>query len=199
MESKNPPSPSSQSSILQPGTSAPEFSLNTTPDQIVTLKDFRGSPLILAFYPADFSPVCGDEMALYNEILPEFKRHNAEILGISVDGPWCHLAFSKDRNLHFPLLSDFEPKGEIARKYGAYNNKNGICERALFVVDKDGIIRWSYLSPIGVNPGAEGVLKALESIDSSQSKTEEGLDPKQVVLDQNTVGRESKVLGAGGK
>src|SRR6187200_1521275 len=153
MESKNPPSPSSQSSILQPGTSAPEFSLNTTPDQIVTLKDFRGSPLILAFYPADFSPVCGDEMALYNEILPEFKRHNAEILGISVDGPWCHLAFSKDRNLHFPLLSDFEPKGEIARKYGAYNNKNGICERALFVVDKDGIIRWSYLSPIGVNPG----------------------------------------------
>jgi peroxiredoxin len=199
MESKNPPSPSSQSSILQPGTSAPEFSLNTTPDQIVTLKDFRGSPLILAFYPADFSPVCGDEMALYNEILPEFKRHNAEILGISVDGPWCHLAFSKDRNLHFPLLSDFEPKGEIARKYGAYNNKNGICERALFVVDKDGIIRWSYLSPIGVNPGAEGVLKALESIDSSQSKTEEGLDPKQVVLDQNTVGRESKVVGAGGK
>ena len=199
MESKNPPSPSSQSSILQPGTSAPEFSLNTTPDQIVTLKDFRGSPLILAFYPADFSPVCGDEMALYNEILPEFKRHNAEILGISVDGPWCHLAFSKDRNLHFPLLSDFEPKGEIARKYGAYNNKNGICERALFVVDKDGIIRWSYLSPIGVNPGAEGVLKALESIDSSQSKPEEGLDPKQVVLDQNTVGRESKVVGAGGK
>ena len=199
MESKNPPSPSSQSSILQPGTSAPEFSLNTTPDQIVTLKDFRGSPLILAFYPADFSPVCGDEMALYNEILPEFKRHNAEILGISVDGSWCHLAFSKDRNLHFPLLSDFEPKGEIARKYGAYNNKNGICERALFVVDKDGIIRWSYLSPIGVNPGAEGVLKALESIDSSQSKPEEGLESKQVVLDQNTVGRESKVAGAGGK
>ncbi|TVP40729.1 hypothetical protein NARC_60116 [Candidatus Nitrosocosmicus arcticus] len=118
MESKNPPSSSSQSSILQPGTYAPEFSLNTTPDQIVSLKDFRGESLMLAVYPADFLPVCGDDMALCNETLPEFKRHNAEILGISVDGCWCHLAFCKDRNLHFPMLSDFEPKGEIARKHG---------------------------------------------------------------------------------
>ncbi len=100
-------------------------------------------PLILAFYPADFSPVCGDEMSLYNEILPEFQRFGAEILGISVDGVWCHLAFAKARNLHFPLLSDFEPKGEVARNYGVYNKKEGICERALFVINKDGIIHWS--------------------------------------------------------
>jgi peroxiredoxin len=109
-------------------------------------------------------------MNLYNEILPEIQNFGAEIFGISVDGVWCHLAFSKDRNLHFPLLSDFEPKGEVARKYGVYDNQDGICERALFVIDKDGVIRWSYISPIGVNPGAAGILKALEPRDNHQSE-----------------------------
>jgi peroxiredoxin len=165
--------PSPQSSVLQRGNSAPDFTLKTTPDQTVSLKDFRGRPVILAFYPADFSPVCGDEMTLYNEILPEFQRFGAEIVGISVDGVWCHIAFSKDRNLHFPLLSDFEPKGEVARKYGVYRNKDGICERALFVIDKDGIIQWSYVSPMGVNPGAEGLLKALESLSSTSKQFEQ--------------------------
>ena len=144
--------------------------MHSTPDQSVSLSQFRGNPAILAFYPADFSPVCGDEMTLYNEILPEIQNFGAEIFGISVDGVWCHLAFSKDRNLHFPLLSDFEPKGEVARKYGVYDNQDGICERALFVIDKDGVIRWSYVSPVGVNPGAAGILKALESLDNRQSE-----------------------------
>ena len=184
MESRIPPLTPSQSSILQPGTSAPDFTLNATPDQLLSLKDYLGKPFILAFYPADFSPVCGDEMTLYNEILPEFRRYKAEILGISVDGPWCHLAFSKDRNLHFPLLSDFEPKGEVARKYGAYDAKKGICERALFVIDETGIIRWSYLSPIGVNPGAEGILDALETINSSFSKQEQELQSRQRVAEE---------------
>jgi peroxiredoxin len=152
------------SSALKAGTLAPDFDLHTTPDQSVSLSQFRGRPTILAFYPADFSPVCGDEMTLYNEILPEFKHFNAELLGISVDGVWCHLAFSKDRNLHFPLLSDFEPKGKVANEYGVYRKQDGVTERALFVIDENGIIRWSYVSPIGVNPGAEGILKALESI-----------------------------------
>jgi peroxiredoxin len=129
------------------------------------LKDFLGIPVILAFYPADFSPVCGDEMSLYNEILPEFQRFGSEIIGISVDGVWCHLVFAKARNLHFPLLSDFESKGEVARKYGVYNKKEGICERALFVITKEGIIHWRYISPLGINPGAAGILKALESLD----------------------------------
>jgi peroxiredoxin len=151
-------------SALKAGTLAPDFDLHTTPDQTVSLREFRGRPTILAFYPADFSPVCGDQMTLYNEILPEFRQFNAELLGISVDGVWCHLAFSKDRNLHFPLLSDFEPKGKVAKKYGAYRKQDGVTERALFVIDENGIIRWSYVSPIGVNPGAEGILKALESI-----------------------------------
>jgi peroxiredoxin len=107
-----------QSPVLKPGTTAPDFTLHSTPDQSVSLSQFRGKPTILAFYPADFSPVCGDQMTLYNQVLPEFQRFNAELLGISVDGVWCHLAFSKDRNLHFSLLSDYEPKGSVAKKYG---------------------------------------------------------------------------------
>jgi peroxiredoxin len=149
---------------LAAGTPAPDFKLQVTPDQAVSLADFRGKPLILAFYPADWSPVCGDQMALYNEVLPEFRKFGAEILGISVDGVWCHLAFAKDRKLHFPLLADFEPKGGVAQKFGAYDNANGICERALFVLDGDGVIRWSYVSPIAINPGADGILEALEGL-----------------------------------
>lgn len=150
--------------ILQAGTEAPDFTLPVKPDQKLSLHDLRGRPVILAFYPADWSPVCGDQMALYNEILPEFQKYNAELLGISVDGPWCHAAFTKDRNLHFPLLADFEPKGKVARSYGAYRDQDGICERALFVIDKDGKIAWSYCSPVAVNPGADGILDALDDL-----------------------------------
>jgi len=152
------------SAILPPGTAAPEFTLHVTPDQTLSLSELRGRLVILAFYPADWSPVCGDQMALYNEILPEFQKFNAELLGLSVDGVWCHEAFAKDRRLHFPLLADFEPKGEVARKYGAYREKEGVCERALFVIDKNGKITWSYCSPIAVNPGADGILQALEDL-----------------------------------
>jgi peroxiredoxin len=150
--------------ILPPGTPAPDFALNTTPDQVLRLSELRGRPVILAFYPADWSPVCGDQVALYNEILSEFREYGAELLGISVDGVWCHAAFARDRNLHFPLLSDFEPKGSVARLYGAYREADGTSERALFVLDGEGVIRWSFCSPIAVNPGADGILNALESI-----------------------------------
>src|SRR5580693_8434826 len=98
------------SAILQAGAKAPDFSLSVTPDQKVTLSELRGKPVILAFYPADWSPVCGDQMALYNEVLPEFQKFKAEVLGVSVDGVWCHAAFTENRHLHFPLLADFEPK-----------------------------------------------------------------------------------------
>jgi peroxiredoxin len=152
------------SEILTPKTAAPDFRLPVTPDQKLSLSELRGQPVILAFYPADWSPVCGDQMALYNEILTEFKNYNAALLGISVDGVWCHEAFAKDRHLHFPLLADFEPKGEVARKFGVYRGSDGISERALFVIDKQGVIAWSYLSPIGVNPGADGILQALEDL-----------------------------------
>ena len=93
------------------------------------LSDFRGQPVILVFYPADWSPVCGDQMALYNEMLPEFQRFGAELLAISVDGIWCHLAFAKDRKLHFPLLADFEPKGDGGPRYGVYRGDDGTSER----------------------------------------------------------------------
>jgi peroxiredoxin len=117
-------------------------------------------------------------MALYNEVLPEFKKLHAALVGISVDGVWCHVAFAKDRNLHFSLLADFEPKGDVARKYGVYRPHDGFCERALFVLDEDGVVRWSYLSPIGVNPGADGILDALESLDAqatASSSTSSGI------------------------
>src|SRR6476620_351897 len=149
---------------LPPGTLAPEFELRSTPDQTVSLTEFRGQPVILAFYPEDWSPVCSDQMALYQELLPEFQRFDAELLGISVDGVWCHLAFAKDRNLHFPLLADFEPKGEVARTYQVYRAEEGTSERALYVIDTAGIVRWSYVSPVGVNPGADVILHALESL-----------------------------------
>jgi len=153
---------------LQPGTVAPNFELNSTPDQKVDLIHFRGRPVILAFYPADWSPVCGDQLALYNEILPDFNKYAAQLIGISVDGTWCHTAYAQNRQLHFPLLADFEPKGAVARMYGVYDDSVGECERALFVIDKDGIIRWSYVSPAGVNPGADGILRALESLDKKK-------------------------------
>jgi peroxiredoxin len=166
---ENQPTKDRKSSALQPGTQAPDFTLHTTPDQAISLSNFRGQPVIIAFYPADWSPVCGDQMTLYNEVLPEFRRYNAEIMGISVDGVWCHAAFAQSRNLHFPLLSDFEPKGDIARTYGVYRLLDGTSERALFVLDEEGTIRWSYVSPIGVNPGADGILNALEGLKSKET------------------------------
>ena len=134
------------------------------------LSDFRGNPVILAFYPADWSPVCGDQMSLYNEILAEFRRHGAQLLGISVDGVWCHRAFAESRKLHFPLLADFEPKGDVARSFGVYRSDDGTSERALFVLDGDGVVRWSYVSPLGVNPGADGILEALEKLSARKEK-----------------------------
>ncbi|MEA2846089.1 MAG: hypothetical protein QOG78_1370 [Rhodospirillaceae bacterium] len=156
--------------ILTKGTRAPGFTLHVTPDQTLSLDELAGRRVILAFYPADWSPVCGDQMSLYNHVLPEFHRHGAELLGISVDGAWCHQAFAHDRKLHFALLADFEPKGAVARSYGAYRNAEGVAERALFVIDEKGMIAWSYCSPIAVNPGADGILDALEAMPSLEKK-----------------------------
>ena len=149
-----------------PGTEAPDFELRSTPDQKLSLSELGGRPVILVFYPEDWSPVCSDQLALYQELLSEFERFDAQLVGISVDGIWCHLAFARDRRLHFPLLADFEPKGEVSRLYGVYRNDDGTSERALYVIDRDGVIRWSYVSPVGVNPGADGILRALEELPS---------------------------------
>ena len=150
---------------LKPGTLAPDFTLPSTPDQKVSLSEFKGRPVILVFYPADWSPVCGDQLALYSELHEEFAEHDAALIGISVDGIWCHLAFEKDRKYKgITLLSDFEPKGATAKSYGVYREKDGVSERSLFVLDQSGVIRWSFVSPVGVNPGADGILKALEGL-----------------------------------
>lgn len=156
--------PDRPSHALPAGSPAPDFTLHATPDQTLSLSELRGAPVILAFYPADWSPVCGDQMAFYNQILPTFAKAGAQLIGISVDGAWCHEAFAADRKLHFPLLADFEPKGAVAQAYGVYRDHEGTTERALFVIDAAGTIRWSYVSPVGINPGADGILDALDNL-----------------------------------
>jgi peroxiredoxin len=150
--------------LLPAGSAAPDFTLASTPSETVSLRALRGRPVVIAFYPADWSPVCSDQMALYSQILPTFQEYRAEVLGISVDGVWCHQAFAESRRLRFPLLADFEPKGDVARRYGAYDDDHGWTQRALFVVDKDGMIAWSYLSAPEVSPGADGILDALDAL-----------------------------------
>lgn len=157
-------------SALTPGSPAPEFTLARSPDESLSLGDLRGQPVVLAFYPADWSPVCGGQLALYNEILEEFQRFDARLLGISVDGVWCHKAFAEDQNLEFDLLADFEPKGEVARAYGVYREDDGVTERALFVIDGDGVIHWRTVSPIDVDPGADGILAALEGLNARETQ-----------------------------
>jgi peroxiredoxin len=151
-------------SALPAGTPAPDFILHSAPDETVSLHDFRGQPVILAFYTADWSPAGSNELTLYNEMLPAIARLKAELLGISVDGEWSHLAFAQQRQLRFPLLSDFEPKGAVARAYGVYRAHEGTSAHALFVIDAEGIIRWSHVYPASVYTGIEGMLAALEQL-----------------------------------
>jgi peroxiredoxin len=145
------------------GTPAPDFSLLATPDQRVTLSDIAG-PVVLVFYPADWSPVCGDELSVFAAAQSLFGAAGAQILGLSVDSAWSHLAFKTDRKLDFPLLSDFHPKGAVAESYGVYRSEDGTAERALFVLDAAHNVAWSYVSPIGINPGADGALAAVEAL-----------------------------------
>lgn len=159
-------------SLLTKGTTAPGFTLHVTPDQTLSLDELAGRRVVLAFYPADWSPVCGDQMSLYNHVLPEFQRYGAELLGISVDGAWCHQAFAQARSLHFALLADFEPKGAVAKSYGVYRQAEGVTERALFVIDEHRVIAWSHCSPLAINPGADGILDALEALPPWEKKND---------------------------
>lgn len=150
--------------ILPKGAPAPDFELNSSPDQRFRLSHLHGKKVVLAFYPADWSPVCGDQMVLYNESRRYFQEFDAEVVGISVDSAWCHHAFSQERNLRFPLLADFEPKGYVSQLYGSYNSQTGQSRRAIFVIDEMGVIQWSHLSPDSINPGIDGILNALEHL-----------------------------------
>jgi peroxiredoxin len=148
---------------LDVGTPAPEFELLATPDQQVALSEFDG-PVVLIFYPADWSPVCSDELSVFSAASRLFHARGAQLLGISVDGAWCHEAYKEQRNIGFPLLADFNPKGAVAQLYGVYREHDGTTERALFVIDRDKKIAWGEVSPLGVNPGADGALRAVEAL-----------------------------------
>ena len=154
--------------MLAIGTKAPDFKLNSTPDQQLSLSELTGKNIILAFYPADWSPVCTDELSLYNMSIDLFNKSNAIIIGISVDSKWSHMAFSQNRKLHFPLLADFEPKGAVSKLYEVYDEAGGHSKRALYLIDDKGIIRWNYLSPEGMNPGVDGILDALDKLKTNK-------------------------------
>ena len=160
--------------LLKAGETAPDFTLSSrakvgAPTEKISLSGLRGKNVVLVFYPADWSSVCGDQLTLYNEILPLLEKQNAELLGISVDSVFCHAAYRENRGYKMTLLADFEPKGETAKKYGVYRDGDGFSERALFVIDKDGVIRWSYVAPVEVNPGANDILKALKEIQAGEN------------------------------
>jgi len=148
---------------------APDFELYGTPTQKVKLADLGNRKVILAFYLADWNPVCSEQLALYNRMENYFHRHNAQLIGISVDSQWSHKAFSEQHHFHFPLLADFEPKGEIARLYEVYNEKTEQCHRGLYVIDEVGVIRWSYRSLAEIYPGPEILLNALELLNKSRA------------------------------
>jgi peroxiredoxin len=148
--------------LIEPGEHAPEFTLPDQDGNQVSLADLRGRTVVLAFYPADFSPVCTDQLSIYQEVLGELEERGATLLGISVDGAFCHRAFRSHHNLTIPLLADFHPKGEVARAYGVFSDEHGVAGRALVLVDPDGTVQWSYMSPPLEVPGANLIFDALD-------------------------------------
>ena len=165
LQAPPPPASGVQAHGLSRGTAAPELDIPATPDgNRIKLADQRGSPAVLVFYPGDFTPVCTGELGLFNELLPELHAFGAKVFAISCDSLWSHIAYAKELNLRIPLLTDFHPKGEVCRRFDVYRDDIGTAERALFVLDSDGRIFWSHVSPIEINPGADGVLGALEQL-----------------------------------
>ena len=154
---------------LEVGTKAPDFELKTAQGDIVKLSDLleEGKYVILAFYPAAWSPTCGDEMTLFQEFLDEFEALNAKLVGISVDNVWAVQAWAESKGITFPLLCDFHTKGAVAEQYGVMRD-DGVTERALFVVDSEGTIRYSYVSPIAENPGVDCLFDVLEELEEEQ-------------------------------
>jgi peroxiredoxin len=148
--------------MIPVGEQAPDFTLRDQDGEKVSLADFRGRRLMLVFYPADFSPVCGDQFSIYQEVKPEIEEKGVELVGISVDSAWAHRAFQEKLGFEFTLLSDFEPKGEVSRAYGSYIDRVGTANRTLVLVDEEGVVAWTYESPNpGEFPGANIVFDAL--------------------------------------
>jgi peroxiredoxin len=148
--------------VIEPGTPAPDFTLLDPDGKQVSLADFRGRTVVLVFYPSDFSPVCTDQLSVYQEVLGELESRGVQMLGISVDGAFCHRAFREHLNLTIPLLADFHPKGKVAQAYGVWSEEYGVAGRALVMVAPDGTVQWSYMSPPLEVPGANLIFDALE-------------------------------------
>jgi peroxiredoxin len=150
--------------MISVGEPAPDFTLRDQDGEDVSLSDYRGRKIMLVFYPADFSPVCGDQLSIYQEVKPEIAEKGAELIGISVDSTWAHKAFQEKIGIDTTLLADFEPKGEVARAYGSYLDGAGTANRTLVLVDENGMVAWTYESPSpGEFPGANIVFDALAS------------------------------------
>jgi peroxiredoxin len=148
--------------MIAVGDKAPDFTLRDQDGEKVSLSDFRGRKLMLVFYPGDFSPVCGDQLSIYQEVKPEIAEKGVELIGISVDSFFAHKAFQEKIGIDTTLLSDFEPKGEVARAYGSYVEKMGFANRTLVLVDEEGKVAWTYESPNpGEFPGANVIFDAL--------------------------------------
>ena len=150
--------------MIEPGTEAPDCALPYQDRNIVTLADLRGQTTVLVFYPNDFSPVCTDQLSVYQEVLDELESRGARLYGVSVDSAYCHRAFREQMNLRFPLLADFHPKGEVAKAYGVWAESHGVAGRCLVMIGPDGVVEWSYRSPSPLEiPGANLIFDALEA------------------------------------
>jgi peroxiredoxin len=149
--------------MIQPGSPAPDFKLRDQDGEEVSLSDLKGQTSVLVFYPLDFSPVCTDQLSIYQELVSDFEARGVKLYGISVDSSFAHKAFQEKLNLTFPLLADFEPKGEVAKKFGVYDDEWGSSKRALVMIDPDGVVKWAYCSPSALEiPGANLIFDALE-------------------------------------
>jgi peroxiredoxin len=150
--------------MIAAGEPAPDFTLRDQDGEEVSLADFKGRKVLLVFYPMDFSPVCSDQLSIYQEVKPELADKGVEILGISVDSPYAHKAFQEKLGIDTTLLADFEPKGAVAQAYGSYLDGLGFANRTLVLVDEDGTVAWAYESPSpGEFPGANLIFDALAS------------------------------------
>jgi len=154
------------------GRHAPDFTLPRSLYQAFSLRDVQGSPLVLAFYPGDWEPVSDEQLRLYQEYLAEVRRFDATLVAVSVDSVWSHIRFAKALGLTFPILSDFQPKGRVSRAYHVYREEEGRSGRALFVIDPEGIVRWSRVLPNNLNPGVEGILGALHTLNGRTALSE---------------------------
>ena len=149
--------------MIEAGTPAPDFKLRDQDGRTVSLEDLKGQTSVLVFYPLDFSPVCTDQLSIYQELVGDFEQQGVKLYGVSVDSSYCHKAFQEKLGLTIPLLADFEPKGAVARKFGVYNDEYGTAQRALVMIGPDGVVKWAYCSPSALEiPGANLIFDALE-------------------------------------